>query len=271
MNNDTTDKPGTKTGTTASGTTSQQSSDSDKPAGKPTDLDAQRTSVQGNGSAAKENLGATGETRSTPDGSKGSPGKDPGKHASATRRHEFSNGTRRPRPASVSDRPTASRTNGNNADKESKRPEAKIEVEQAEAPQVVDKKSTKSKSQKKQNPIPVDSADTAKGLLEVVEFLSVARFGPNAAFLPEERKGIEEPLARILEKYAPVAGYIGAFVDPALVIMGFAMYGVRIAMTKPEEKQPPKGEFNPEPEIAYGSETPQAPLEYHRRMAGLNR
>lgn len=262
MNNDTTDKPGT------SATGKPTSNDT---IGKPTSLDAQRTSVQGNGSAAKENPGATGETRSTLDGSKGSSGKDPSKHASATRNHEFANGTRRPRPASASDRPAASRTNGNNADKENKRPEAKIEVEQAEAPQVVDKKSAKSKGQKKQSPIPVDSADTAKGLLEVVEFLSVARFGPNAAFLPEERKGIEEPLARILEKYAPVAGYIGAFVDPALVIMGFAMYGVRVVMTKPEEKQPPKGEFNPEPEIAYGSETPQAPLEYHRRMAGLNR
>ncbi len=107
--------------------------------------------------------------------------------------------------------------------------------------------------------IKTDGAEAARFLLEAVEVFTVAQFGPQAAFNPSERFMIESPLARLIEKYAPVMDRFGGWIDPIMVIGGFAYYGKRLSELSNANKPTITPSFTPPPGAQQGTTTPEEP------------
>jgi hypothetical protein len=75
----------------------------------------------------------------------------------------------------------------------------------------------------------IDGATSAHGLLEFIELFAVAKLGPGAQFTPTERLFIEPSLAGIIERYGSTAQQFSFLLDPAMLIIGAAIYGTRLA------------------------------------------
>lgn len=74
----------------------------------------------------------------------------------------------------------------------------------------------------------VDGKLAARSLIEMVEVFTVTALGYDAAFAPSERFMIEDPLARLIERYAGAVGQYSGLVDPIMLLTGMGMYAIRL-------------------------------------------
>lgn len=90
----------------------------------------------------------------------------------------------------------------------------------------------------------LDAAAT-KLLLTMVQAMTVAQLGPDAAFTSQERGLIEPPLTRILARMSPSsAKMFSAVADPILLCTGLLMWGTRVfAKQVPPLRQPIRPDF----------------------------
>jgi hypothetical protein len=85
--------------------------------------------------------------------------------------------------------------------------------------------------------------DTATWLLVIIEGAAMVGFGEDARLLPNERKMIVEPLARIMSRLDPALNdALQKWTDPILLVFGLSTWGMRlyaIAKDKEEGEGPP--------------------------------
>lgn len=91
---------------------------------------------------------------------------------------------------------------------------------------------------KKETAPKVDATESARGLIEMVELFTQAKFGEQGRFNLTERALIEPALGRILERYASVMDQFSGFTDPLLLLGGLGMFAIRLRAATVDQAAP---------------------------------
>lgn len=82
-----------------------------------------------------------------------------------------------------------------------------------------------------------DAQTTAMMLLMMLQTMAVNLAGSDASLNTFERQLIEPTLTRILQRGTGPSEKIAAYIDPATLLIGFSMWGMRILNVRQQSKQ----------------------------------
>lgn len=114
-----------------------------------------------------------------------------------------------------------------NTGTETKKPDTTLSLETKEVESPAKKPATRTRA-KKEPVARIDASESARGLIEMVELFTRAKFGSDGEFNLTERALIEPALTRLLERYAPAMEQFSVLTDPLLLLGGLGMFAVRL-------------------------------------------